>query len=151
MRRYEGDAFSAPLAHRSASLNIFMHGGKGFGGGEATRDPQPTLVDPDDPKGKQQAIHKAETFAEYLAKRESAPASPSAPTATRDAAATTSVKPAATISLGQGLVIGGGTIGILYAAFCTSTGSPPTGLAVALTAVAFMAIGASITSKDRKA
>jgi len=46
-----------------------MHGGKGFGGGEATRDPEPTVVDPSDPKGKQQAIHKAESFAEYLAKR----------------------------------------------------------------------------------
>merc|ERR1719171_3410243 len=43
--------------------------GKGFGGGEATRDPAPTEVDPNDPKGKQQAIHKAESFAEYLAKR----------------------------------------------------------------------------------
>ena len=46
------------------------HGGKGFGGGEATRDPEPTVVDPNDPKGKQQAIHAAESFAEYLAKRE---------------------------------------------------------------------------------
>ena len=45
------------------------HGGKGFGGGEATRDPEPTTIDPNDPKGKQQAIHKAESFAEYLAKR----------------------------------------------------------------------------------
>ena len=44
-------------------------GGKGFGGGEATRDPEPTVIDPNDPKGKQQAIHKAESFAEYLAKR----------------------------------------------------------------------------------
>jgi hypothetical protein len=48
---------------------VAMNGGKGFGGGEATRDPSPTLVDPNDPKGKQQAIHKAESFAEYLAKR----------------------------------------------------------------------------------
>ena len=39
------------------------------GGGEATRDPEPTAYDPNDPKGKQQAIHKAESFAEYLAKR----------------------------------------------------------------------------------
>ena len=35
-----------------------QHGGKGFGGGEATRDPAPTYIDPNDPKGKQQAIHK---------------------------------------------------------------------------------------------
>jgi len=47
-------------------------GGKGFGGGEATRDPAPTVIDPNDPKGKQQAIHKAESFAEYLAKRSDA-------------------------------------------------------------------------------
>jgi glutaredoxin len=46
------------------------HGGKGFGGGEATRDPLPTRIDPDDPKGRQQAIHKAESFAVYLAKRQ---------------------------------------------------------------------------------
>ena len=43
--------------------------GKGFGGGEATRDPAPTIYDPSDPKGKQQAIHKAESFADYLARR----------------------------------------------------------------------------------
>merc|ERR1719409_2303464 len=48
---------------------VVMHGGKGFGGGEATRDPAPTYIDPSDPKGKQQAIHKAESFAEYLARR----------------------------------------------------------------------------------
>ena len=53
----------------SASAAISMNGGKGFGGGEATRDPAPTEIDPNDPKGKQQAIHKAESFAEYLAKR----------------------------------------------------------------------------------
>jgi len=46
-----------------------MEGGKGFGGGEATRDPTPTVIDPNDPKGKQQAIHKAESFADYLARR----------------------------------------------------------------------------------
>ena len=49
--------------------------GKGFGGGEATRDPAPTACDSNDPKGKQQAIHKAESFSEYLARRQaSAPA-----------------------------------------------------------------------------
>eukprot|EP00966_Prymnesium_polylepis_P075312 1746929-Prymnesium_polylepis.1 len=51
---------------------LLVMGGKGFGGGEATRDPAPTVVDPGDPKGKQQAIHKAESFAEYLAKRSAA-------------------------------------------------------------------------------
>ena len=53
----------------SASKIAMSEGGKGFGGGEATRDPEPTVIDPNDPKGKQQAIHKAESFAEYLAKR----------------------------------------------------------------------------------
>ena len=51
---------------------VIMSDGKGFGGGEATRDPEPTEIDPNDPKGKQQAIHKAESFAEYLAKRKAA-------------------------------------------------------------------------------
>lgn len=60
-----------PLVHvtRRASSVIMQHDGKGFGGGEATRDPAPTAYDLSDPKGKQQAIHKAESFAEYLAKR----------------------------------------------------------------------------------
>ena len=62
-------AFMAPVARVSQSKVIMGEGGKGFGGGEATRDPEPTEVDPNDPKGKQQAIHKAESFAEYLAKR----------------------------------------------------------------------------------
>merc|ERR1719482_1841510 len=51
------------------SGDVFMNEGKGFGGGEATRDPEPTEIDPNDPKGKQQAIHKADSFADYLAKR----------------------------------------------------------------------------------
>jgi len=82
-------AFTAPLVHPS-KIAVSM-GGKGFGGGEATRDPAPTVYDPNDPKGKQQAIHKAESFAEYLAKRgaggeaaapeEPAAAAPSAPAA----------------------------------------------------------------------
>jgi len=59
------------LDYRAISMS---GGGKGFGGGEATRDPSPTYVDPNDPKGKQQAIHKAESFAEYLAKRGGSPA-----------------------------------------------------------------------------
>ena len=58
-----------PVASRTPAASLIMNGGKGFGGGEATRDPAPTEYDPNDPKGKQQAIHKAESFAEYLAKR----------------------------------------------------------------------------------
>ena len=59
----------APLQSKVSMSKVTMSEGKGFGGGEATRDPEPTDVDPTDPKGKQQAIHKAESFAEYLAKR----------------------------------------------------------------------------------
>ena len=62
-------AFMAPVTMRSSSKIMMGEGGKGFGGGEATRDPEPTEIDPNDPKGKQQAIHKAESFAEYLARR----------------------------------------------------------------------------------
>merc|ERR1719401_325781 len=51
-------------------------GGKGWGGAEATRDPEPTYIDPNDPKGKQQAIHKAESFADYLARRQGGGAAP---------------------------------------------------------------------------
>jgi len=67
-------AFMAPVmpSKLQSSKVIMGEGGKGFGGGEATRDPEPTEVDPNDPKGKQQAIHKAESFAEYLAKRKAA-------------------------------------------------------------------------------
>merc|ERR1719486_7355 len=82
-------AFMAPIASR-ASLSIQMqHGGKGFGGGEATRDPEPMYVDPNDPKGKQQAIHKAESFADYLAKRNGGGGAPAAaaPAAAAPAAA----------------------------------------------------------------
>merc|ERR1719387_2867457 len=63
-------AYMAPLmpTGKLAASKVVM-GGKGFGGGEATRDPEPTVVDPNDPKGKQQAIHKAESFADSLARR----------------------------------------------------------------------------------
>ena len=61
---------AAPPASRRQAVAVVMNGGKGFGGGEATRDPEPTAYDPNDPKGKQQAIHKAESFADYLAKRQ---------------------------------------------------------------------------------
>jgi hypothetical protein len=70
--------------------------GKGFGGGEATRDPAPTVVDPNDPKGKQQAIHHAESFADYLAKRTGA--QPAAPT----------MEAAPTTLAGHGKGFGGG-------------------------------------------
>merc|ERR1719460_2979972 len=62
----------APAMHSKVQMSKVMSGGKGFGGGEATRDPDPTQIDPNDPKGKQQAIHKAESFADYLARRKSA-------------------------------------------------------------------------------
>jgi rRNA maturation protein Nop10 len=64
-------AFMAPvMPSKIGASKVTMHGGKGFGGGEATRDPEPSQYDPNDPKGKQQAIHKAETFADYLARRQ---------------------------------------------------------------------------------
>jgi len=72
-----------------------MSGGKGFGGGEATRDPAPTLVDPNDPKGKQQAIHKAESFADYLARRQTEGAPAAVPTAPTVAAPAVAVAPVA--------------------------------------------------------
>ena len=61
--------FMAPMSFAPRASVVMQEGGKGFGGGEATRDPEPTDIDPNDPKGKQQAIHKAESFADYLAKR----------------------------------------------------------------------------------
>lgn len=65
---------------RARGPQMMSGAGKGFGGGEATRDPAPTVVDPNDPKGKQQAIHKAESFADYLARRGGgAAAAPAAP------------------------------------------------------------------------
>merc|ERR1719442_236750 len=78
-RRQGGGAAPAPAAPAApppaptyappaAPAPAAAHGGKGFGGGEATRDPEPTYIDPNDPKGKQQAIHKAESFADYLAR-----------------------------------------------------------------------------------
>ena len=46
----------ASYTFRSTGMSkVALNGGKGFGGGEATRDPEPTYVDPNDPKGKQQA------------------------------------------------------------------------------------------------
>ena len=49
----------------------------------------------------------------------------------------------------QGLVIATGAFGIVGAAFCTSTGSPPNGLAVATVALVLMYLGAgAIESSD---
>jgi len=80
---HKADSFAEYLAKRSGAAAATTEepsaGGPGSGdhgeagrskfGGEATRDPEPTVVDANDPKGKQQAIHKADSFAEYLAKR----------------------------------------------------------------------------------
>ena len=44
----------------------------------------------------------------------------------------------------QGVFAGGGALGVVFAAYCTSTGSPPTGLFVAFIACLFMAGGATI-------
>ena len=87
-----------------------QHGGKGFGGGEATRDPAPTEIDPNDPKAKQTAIHKAESFADYLAKRSGggggaapAPAPPAAPAYSPPAAAASSGRAKPEGGKGRGL------------------------------------------------
>ena len=92
MLSFNAPAMGLPASSiRALSTQVVMQGGKGFGGGEATRDPSPTAIDPNDPKGKQQAIHKAESFAEYLAKRNAeaqpathaAAAPPGAPSASK--------------------------------------------------------------------
>merc|ERR1719183_2304583 len=77
------DPTVAPVTGSKLSMSkiCMAEGGKGFGGGEATRDPAPTTVDPNDPKGKQQAIHKAESFSDYLARRSGAPAAAPEPVA----------------------------------------------------------------------
>merc|ERR1719217_1050287 len=77
-RRKREEAAGGDPSTRSGEP-VMNEGGKGFGGGEATRDPEPTQIDPNDPKGKQQAIHKAESFADYLARRGGASTSISAP------------------------------------------------------------------------
>jgi len=88
-------ASSLPWAGREARSALVMTGGKGFGGGEATRDPAPTLVNPNDPKGKQQAIHKAESFADYLARRQTEAAPAAVPVAPVFATNPISVAPVA--------------------------------------------------------
>ena len=80
-------AFMAPAMKTKVQMSKISMGGKGFGGGEATRDPEPTNIDPNDPKGKQGAIHKAESFSDYLARRGGAATSISAPAAAAPAAA----------------------------------------------------------------
>merc|ERR1719487_2473110 len=82
-RRKREEAAGGDPSGRSGEPVMNAPGGKGFGGGEATRDPAPTQIDPNDPKGKQQAIHKAESFADYLARRkaEDAKGAPAAPAA----------------------------------------------------------------------
>ena len=104
-------AFMAPAMHSKVQMSKISMGGKGFGGGEAARDPEPTQIDPNDPKGKQQAIHKAESFADYLARRggastsiSSAPA-PAAPAAAPPAAPAI---PTIEVHTGPGKGFGGG-------------------------------------------
>jgi len=63
------NGFVLPFVHNNMHFPIIMNEGKGFGGGEATRDPDPTVYDPNDPKAKQTAIFKAETYSEYMARR----------------------------------------------------------------------------------
>ena len=140
------DAFSLQFASRS---NIVMQSAKRLDDGEATRDAQPESAtrDSNDPINE---VEPGEKFAEYMAKRRGAAATPaSAPSAPQSVPAEPA-KPRPTVSTAQGFVLSGGTLGIIGAAFCTSTGSPPTGLAVAVSALAFMAIGATIIESAPK-
>jgi len=106
-------AFMAPAMQSKVQMSKISMGGKGFGGGEATRDPEPTNIDPNDPKGKQGAIHKAESFSDYLARRGGAATSISAPAAAPPAAAA-AAPPAAPLAhaievhTGAGKGFGGG-------------------------------------------
>merc|ERR1740125_69644 len=95
-------AFMAPAMHSKVQMSKISMGGKGFGGGEATRDPEATVIDPNDPKGKQQAIHKAESFSDYLARRGGASTSISAPAPAAPAA------PVIEVHTGPGKGFGGG-------------------------------------------
>merc|ERR1740137_477773 len=103
-------AFMAPAMQSKVQMSKISMGGKGFGGGEATRDPEPTNVDPNDPKGKQGAIHKAESFSDYLARRGGAATSISAPAAAAPAAAAPAAPLAHAIEVhtGAGKGFGGG-------------------------------------------
>ena len=76
-------SFVGPAMPSKVARSRVVMDGKGFGGGKATRDSAPTTIDPNDPKGKQQAIFKAESFADYLARRNggSAPAAAAPPAA----------------------------------------------------------------------
>ena len=67
------NAFILPIKYDKTIYNVHMIQGKGFGGGEATRDPNPTYYDPNDSKSKQTAIFKAETYAEYRARINGSP------------------------------------------------------------------------------
>ena len=46
------------------------------------------------------------------------------------------------------LFAGGGALGVVFAAYCTSTGSPPTGLAVGIFSCLFMAAGATLLEEE---
>lgn len=62
------NGFVLPFVYNHKHSPI-MNEGKGFGDGEATCDSNPTYYDLNDPKGKQTAIFKAETYAEYMIRR----------------------------------------------------------------------------------
>jgi len=66
-----GVSFAEYMAQRSdrAESNSRTSSGKGFGGGEATRDPEPTYIDPNDPRSRDSAVHKADSYADYMARR----------------------------------------------------------------------------------
>ena len=144
------DALLLPSLHCARRSNVVMRGGLQLDDREATRDSQPDSLgamatrDSSGPiETKQQNIYEVEPgekFAEYLAKRRSSAATPpSVPSAPQSVPA----KPLPSVSPMQGVVLGAGTLGLFGAAFCTLAGSPPGGLAIAFSALAVMAIGAT--------
>jgi hypothetical protein len=48
----------------------------------------------------------------------------------------------------QGVVMGGGFLMVAAGVYCTSTGSPPTGLALGFVALLFMYLGAGVIEGD---
>ena len=127
------DAFSPP--HVRLRSKVVMRGGLGVE--EETRDPAPT---PEAIRAQGKLYSEAIEFVAKSTVVEESPVKLSAP-----------ASPAVTVSPAQAVVIGGGALGILGAAFCTSTGSPPNGLTVAFVAIGFMATGASIIEATGKA
>ena len=55
----------------------------------------------------------------------------------------------ATVTPAALATIGGGALGIFGAAYCTSTGSPPTGLAVGIATILLVSLGAGYLEQEQ--